>query len=265
MSSRGPRFDEQQLRDAIGASRSWAETLRRLGYRSAGGNWKTLKKYAATWQISTDHFDPDAARIKGFRASPTPLEAILVENSTYSRNHLKERLYSAGLKERRCEVCGQGGIWRGRRMALILDHINGVPNDNRIENLRILCPNCAATLNTHCGLKNRKPPALRRCARCGKTFVPKYRKHRYCSGHCGSRWDRTGRLAGVPKPGRRKVERPPYEQLLREIRESSYVAIGRKYGVSDNAVRKWIRFHERERERLEREFKHPYPLEREPG
>jgi len=53
--------------------------------------------------------------------------------------------------------------------------------------------------------------------------------------------------------------------LLREIRESSYVAIGRKYGVSDNAVRKWIRFHERERERLEREFKHPYPLEREPG
>jgi len=79
MSSRGPRFDEQQLRDAIGASRSWAETLRRLGYRSAGGNWKTLKKYAATWQISTDHFDPDAARIKGFRASPTPLEAILVE------------------------------------------------------------------------------------------------------------------------------------------------------------------------------------------
>ena len=51
----------------------------------------------------------------------------------------------------------------------------------------------------------------------------------------------------------RKVQRPPYEQLLREIEESSYVAVGRKYGVSDNAIRKWILFYERERERLERE------------
>jgi transposase-like protein len=48
----------------------------------------------------------------------------------------------------------------------------------------------------------------------------------------------------------RKVERPPYDQLLREIEQTSYLAVGRKYGVSDNAVRKWIRFYERERERL---------------
>jgi hypothetical protein len=253
MPSRGLRFTEEQLRNAIAASLSWAETLRRLRYRSAGGNWKTLKKYAEIWNISTAHFNPDAARLRAFRTPPTPLEQILVEDSTYSRNHLKDRLYSAGLKLRRCELCGQGEIWRGRRIALILDHANGVPNDNRIENLRIVCPNCAATLETHCGLKNRKPPLSRQCLRCGIEFVPNYRQQRYCSRACGSRWERSGAMKGIPRPDLRKVERPPYRQLLREIEESSYLAVGRKYGVSDNAIRKWVRCYERERERVDRE------------
>ena len=54
------------------------------------------------------------------------------------------------------------------------------------------------------------------------------------------------------RPDKRKVERPPYKQLLREIEESSFVAVGRKYGVSDNAIRKWVRFYERERARAEK-------------
>ena len=66
-------------------------------------------------------------------------------------------------------------------MSLILDHINGVRDDNRLENLRIVCPNCAATLETHCGRKNRREPDLRSCKRCGKRFEAKYRSHRYCS------------------------------------------------------------------------------------
>lgn len=57
------------------------------------------------------------------------------------------------------------------------------------------------------------------------------------------------RLRGVPCPQIRKVDRPPYEQLLEEIEATSYLAVGRKYGVSDNAVRKWVRFYERQIER----------------
>lgn len=56
-------------------------------------------------------------------------------------------------------------------------------------------------------------------------------------------------LGGRPNPGGRKVERPPYERLLEEIEATSYLAVGRKYGVSDNAVRKWVRWYERQRER----------------
>lgn len=240
-----PRFTEEQARRAIAASRSWAEALRRLGDCPTGGNPRTLKSWAQRWGISTSHFDPNAARLEGLKRARRriPLEQILVEASTYSRGNLKARLYEAGMKDPVCELCGQGEIWRGRRMALILDHINGIRNDNRIENLRIVCPNCAATLDTHCGKKNRLRPATRECLRCGTRFRPKYRDHRYCSSACGSRWDR----AGVPRPGARKALRPPYEQLIAEIERSGYSAVGRRYGVSDNAIRKWVRQYERER------------------
>jgi hypothetical protein len=251
---RGPRFSEKQLRDAIARSRSWAEALRHLQYRSAGGNWLTLKKYAATWRISTEHFDPDAVRAQALRGAkiPRPLKEVLVANSTYSRHHLKMRLLAEGLKQRRCELCGQGETWRGRRMALILDHINGIPNDNRLENLRIVCPNCAATFDTHCARKNRQRILPRACRRCGVEFLPRTRQQRYCSRKCGSRYRRT-RLRGIPRPETRKVERPPYDQLLREIEQTSYLAVGRNYGVSDNAIRKWVRWYEREamRRRIE--------------
>src|SRR5437588_3968944 len=131
-------------------------------------------------------------------------------------------------------------------MALILDHVNGISTDNRIENLRILCPNCAATLQTHCGRKNRQPPRRRACERCGQLFDQRYPKQRYCSRECGSRWNRDG-SRGVPRPERRRVERPPYEDLLAQVAATSYLAVGRRYGVSDNAIRKWIRQYERER------------------
>ena len=164
----------------------------------------------------------------------------MVEHSTYHRGHLKRRLLAEGVKHPECELCGQGATWRGRPLALILDHINGVPDDHRLENLRIVCPNCAATFDTHCGRKNR--PALN-CLRCGVGFAPQTSAQKYCSAECGRRWDRNG----LPRPGGRKVrERPQYELLLAEIAATSWSAVGRKYGVSDNAIRKWVRAYERE-------------------
>ncbi len=131
-------------------------------------------------------------------------------------------------------------------MALILDHVNGIADDNRLENLRIVCPNCAATLETHCGRKNKLE--MRSCDRCGTLFSPRSSKQRHCSHTCGVR--HTNRLR-QPKPEHRKVERPPYEQLIADVQSMSFVAIGRKYGVSDNAVRKWIRWYEYQREMAE--------------
>lgn len=249
----GPRFTEAEAREAIAASKSWTESLRRLGYCPTGGNPATLKKYAKLWEIPTDHFDPYAGVMERIRQPKRPLAEVLVENSTYSRSNVKVRLYEEGLKEPRCELCGQGEIWRGKHMGMILDHINGIRNDNRLENLQIVCPNCAATLDTHCGRAKTGPPPLRNCDRCGTMFRAKSRKQRFCCRDCGMRRVPGERRRGIPQPQRRKAERPPYEKLLVEIERYGYCAVGRKYGVSDNAVRKWVKFYERERERNELE------------
>ena len=164
-----------------------------------------------------------------------------MRDSAYSRTALKMRLFVVGLKARRCELCGQDENWRGTRMALVLDHINGVPDDNRLENLRIVCPNCAATFETHCGRKNRTPAEQRACLRCGTEFWPQRHTQRYCSRACGTRY----RRSREPKPGLRKVARPAYEQLVEDLQMMSFCAVGRKYGVSDTAIRKWIRWYER--------------------
>jgi hypothetical protein len=213
---------------------------------TSGGGYLVLKKYIGIWSIPTDHFDSDAARLAGLARTRTPakpLEQVLVEGRPAKSARLKERLYGAGLKQRRCELCGQGEEWRGRRMSLILDHVNGVHDDNRLENLRIVRPNCNATLETHCG-RNATLLRERACAHCGGAFLPKYGGQRYCSRTCGSRWDRRGR----PQSQARRVERPPYEQLVAEIAASGYEAVGRRYGVSGNAIRKWRRLYEREAE-----------------
>lgn len=239
VSSRVP-FSEADLRAAIEDSECWADVLRFLGYGIKGDNYRTLQRWAERWNISTQHFDPRAGVKRSAAARRVQLEEVLVEHSTYTRGNLKRRLLAAGLKQPICEICGQGEIWRGQRMSMVLDHINGVSDDHRFENLRMLCPNCNATLATHCG---RNMPRDRACAACDQKFVPASSLQRYCSLDC---WGKIAakKYVGIPHPETRKVERPSHEQLLDDLSKMSMVKVGRKYGVSDNAVRKWLRWYE---------------------
>ena len=157
------------------------------------------------------------------QTNKTPLDDILVKNSTFSRSQLKIRLYNEGLLERKCCLCGQDEEWNGMKISLILDHINGVHNDNRIDNLQIVCPNCNAGLDTFAG-RNTKIIKKEYFCECGSKIRP-------VSKECNS----------CEKKKRRIVERPSYEVLLKEVVDLGYVGTGKKYGVSDNSIRKWIK------------------------
>lgn len=134
---------------AIKECNTQADVLKKLGIRDAGGNFDTLRKYIKLYNLDTSHFVKNYYVMSKYGTNKKiPLSEILVEHSTY--NNLKERLYKEGLKTRICELCGQDENWKGKKMSLILDHKNGINDDNRIENLQIVCANCNATLPTHC-------------------------------------------------------------------------------------------------------------------
>jgi hypothetical protein len=152
------RWTDKQLVEEVMASHSLAEVMRRLGYQPSGGIHRMLVGHIKRLGLDSSHFTGQGwARGHTFAGrSALPLRAVLVTNSSYTNNaRLRERLIKAGLKERRCEECGLQ-LWRGQTFTLALDHINGDHTDNRLENLRILCPNCHALTDTWCA-RNRKP------------------------------------------------------------------------------------------------------------
>lgn len=137
----------EKLIEIVNLSNSLSDVCKIIYNNNFHGNRNTLKNIINKNNINTSHFYKNKTQIKRM----IPLEEILILNSNYTdTNSLKKRLYNAGLKKEECELCTQGPVWLGKKMSLIIDHINGDNKDNRLQNLQIVCPNCAATLPTHC-------------------------------------------------------------------------------------------------------------------
>lgn len=218
-------MNKKYLAKIVKDSKNISDVSNKIFKNKNTGNRQTIKKYIKLYDLDISHFKNNNNNT--FRKKIN-LNDILVENSTYNRMHLKNRLYKEGLKGRKCEICGQTEEWHGKHMSLILDHINGINDDNRLENLRILCPNCNATLDTHCG-KNIK-----------HTEKKKY----YCE--CGNEKSKNADFCEFCyKKKSRIVERPNYKTLILDIDDLGYVGTGKKYGVSDNAIRKWKKYYEK--------------------
>lgn len=151
------RWTDDDLRTAVAGARSIADVLRDLGLVAAGGNYEHVRRRIAELGLDTSHLLGRAWN-KGLVHDPrpiVPLEQVLVAGRWTTTHSLKLRLFRAGVKEPRCELCGWAQRAPDGRIPVELDHINGDRNDNRLENLRILCPSCHALQPTHRGLNRR--------------------------------------------------------------------------------------------------------------
>lgn len=148
----------QQLETAVAASFSFRQVLIKLGLREAGGNYEQIKKYIKENKLNIAHFKGCGWNLglRGIGKPIIPLEKILVNGSYFQSFKLKKRLFSVGLKPQYCEECGWAQKTTDGYLPLELDHINGDRHDNRLENLRVLCPNCHSLKPTHRGRRGKR-------------------------------------------------------------------------------------------------------------
>lgn len=216
-------YTHEELEQIVKISTSYKDFARKIGYSNtpSGDTIKSLQQKLKAFD--TSHF----GQKNNVAVEKRSIENIFIENSTASQKVMREWYKKGNYTEYKCSICEQEPFWNGQELTLILDHINGINNDDRFENLRWVCPNCNTQLPT---TGSRNPNR--------KTFAKKY----YCVD-CGceiskgstrcSKCDAIHRVIPLEKM---EVTR---EELKNLIRTMSFTKIGEKFSVSDNAIRKW--------------------------
>jgi hypothetical protein len=154
--SRVFKISAERFAKLVRESSTFTEIARGCGLQNKGGNIHTVRRRITRDGLDASHIKCGLGSNKGkkfgdrFRLSP-PLNEVMVKNSTYSRGALKRRLIANGMLKNECAICGMLPEWRGQPLVLRLDHKNGVYNDARRKNLRLLCPNCDSQTPTFAG------------------------------------------------------------------------------------------------------------------
>jgi Zn finger protein HypA/HybF involved in hydrogenase expression len=222
-------IDREKLVNLINSSSTVTEVLAFFGLKNRGNNYKTLYKRLDEETIDIAQLRERTlvyTKSKLTKFKKIPNEEIFIENSTYnSTQHLKARILEGRILEEKCAKCTLTNLWNGKPLSLQIDHINGKNDDNRIGNLRFLCPNCHSQTPTYAGKKLKNILKLK-CKSCDKQTAKSSK-----SGICFACSVFT----------KRKVQRPPVDELKNQVTLYGYTVTGKMYGVSDNAIRKWIK------------------------
>ncbi len=257
-------LDKETFKNLIKNSHTWTEVM--IYFRDNHGytnikSGKTAKKRCIKENISFSHFNNGNPKIE-----------LAKTNKPYHTKTLKKQLYKDGLLTEMCSKCGLGSMWHGKPIVLQLEHIDGDHYNNEISNLTILCPNCHSQTPTWCGrsannvvcaclgCKKRIKKGTTRCKKC--TVLKKHKENNTepkeddlvsepefgqyncidCNESITERSTRCQSCASKKFNVRKVPDRPSLEQLIKDYKElKSMVAVGKKYGVSDNAVNKWLK------------------------
>lgn len=215
------RITDQEFEEIVKTSKSLNEIGIRCGYSNhSGASSAIIKK-----RILDQGLEFSTLR-GGENGTIRTDEEIFVTDSPVCQSTLRRRYIAGRFSEYKCAICGQIPIWQGKELVLTLDHINGHNKDNRLENLRWVCPNCDRQLDTFAGRNIQYEDNQNYCIDCGAPII---RSSTRCPA-CAAKEN------GLRE---RKVVRPDRDTLKSLIRTQSFVQIGQRYGVSDNAVRKW--------------------------
>lgn len=223
------KISKGELQNILDESKTIVEVLIRLGFDAYNGNHRTLNKRIKEDCLSLEKFNDNHKRYISDKRKlkEIPLEDILIENSKYPRRNLKKRLIVSGKIIYKCEKCNNDGEWMGGKICLQLEHKNGINNDNRLDNLCFLCPNCHSQTSTYSGKNARHKKNIYLCP-CG---LERDKKAKMCC-ECYSKIKVESQLL---LPELKK------EELVKLLREMPITSIAEKLGISGNGVRKYAK------------------------
>jgi len=220
-------YTKEQVELALKDAKTIKEFLVNLGMKINNGNYRQAQRITAEFGLELPKFDYSNATHHLIVKNTIPDSEFFSEGVLRTGPSLKKRLIKDHGLEDKCygEGCSVTNTWLGKKITIQVDHIDGNKFNNKVDNLRLLCPNCHAQTDTY-----------------GNNLSSVTVRYNYCS--CGVRISRTSlkcnKCENAQRLNRGSSTYPPIEELIEMIRNSSFLAVGKELGVSDNAVRKYL-------------------------
>jgi hypothetical protein len=252
-------INKQRFTELVEISRSYNDLSKRCGWKYNNGKIKyKLEQRILKLGLNSNHF-LGKSWSKGLSIPENDhkndLSTFLVENKYCKSSHLKKRLIKELGWVDKCVWCGIGPEYNDKPLTLQLDHISGNNCDNRLENLRILCPNCHSQTDTWCA---KKRPLKRDINFDDVITIPNWffreptpipkSTQKLCdickintTAHKSKSFDGYRCKECYLLQNRKIRDRPTKQELVKLLETTSYVKVGKMFGVSDNAVRKWLK------------------------
>lgn len=218
------KYSKEELEKIVKSLQTLVEVVDKLGYNThTGRNPYTVKDRLDKLEIDYSNL------VSRIYSSNRNEENIFIKDSTASQSVLRRWYLKGNYTEYKCSICSLEPIWQGKELTLILDHINGENHDDRLENLRWVCPNCNQQLPTTGFKQMRVENKLEKkyyCCDCNKEIS----KDCIRCKDCDSKYRVLQHQKELP------VDR---ETLKRLIRTTSFLQIGKQFNISNNGIRRW--------------------------